>query len=307
MVGPQLLVNGMMGLGDGVYQRAIIRQLLPHYTVFLKTPWPAIYHDMPAVTLVDPQQTGLRTQLKNAQREQAKYRPLPPGVTQSMRIWYTRTGIQKYGSLPAAQVGHASETFPICRVGGADFRLPVPAQWQERARAIVGQTTKPLLVYRPLTVRTEWGSAGQRNPDADAYAQLLAAIRDRYFVVSVADLEDGKEWLVGPSVQADLELHGGQLDVEALVGLFSIAGLVFAAPGFAIAMAQAVGVPSVIVFGGHESSASYCRATTLAPALLIDPIRPCDCFHAGHACDKRIDVPVARQRLIEFVDRIAPR
>ena len=44
-----------------------------------------------------------------------------------------------------------------------------------------------------------------------------------------------------------------------------------------------------------------------ASALLIDPIRPCDCFHAGHACDKRIDVPVARQRLIEFVDRIAPR
>ena len=300
MVGKPLLVNGMHGLGDNIYERAIIRQLAQHYTVFLKTPWPAIFHDMPTVTLVNPA-SNLRTQRKNTAREAHKYKPAPPSTAQIARVWYRPADIPKYGSLPGAMIGFVQESLPACPLDSADFRLPVPDAWRQRARDAVGQHDKPLLVYRPLTVRTEWGSAGQRNPDAEAYTQLLASIRDRYFVVSVADLEDGQEWIVGPRVQADLELHRGQLDVEAIAGLFSIAGLIFAAPGFAIAMAQAVGTPSVIVFGGHESSASYRRAMIWAPVLMIDPVVPCDCFNGNHQCDKRIDTPAAIARLHDFV------
>src|ERR1035437_1238867 len=123
----ELLINGMHGLGDNIYSRAVVCQLLPHYAVFLRSPWPAIFHDMPTVTLVNPQ-TRLRTQIKNAQREGHKFRPAPSNATLTTRLWYTPTGITKYGSLPAALVGNTSETFPVCRVGGSDYRLPVPVQ-----------------------------------------------------------------------------------------------------------------------------------------------------------------------------------
>ena len=56
-----LVVHGMHGMGDNLYQRAVIRQVGP---VFLHTPWPQLYADIPNVTCLKTG-TRLRTQAKN--------------------------------------------------------------------------------------------------------------------------------------------------------------------------------------------------------------------------------------------------
>ncbi len=97
------------------------------------------------------------------------------------------------------------------------------------------------MVYRPLVERTEWNGCAARNPDHSAYAALFASIRDQFHVVSIADLVPNVEWISGARVEADQKFHAGELEFEALAGLFSIASLVFCSPGFAVILAQTVG------------------------------------------------------------------
>jgi len=294
----------MDGLGDNIHQRAAIRQLLGFYNpVYLRTPWPSVYHDLVASGLQLLQAEHLlRTQRKNQTREVVRYfRGHLPGNAQSHRIWYTRDGFRKHGSPLAAMLADSSLHVDRC-----DFSMPVRASWRDGVRPIAAQAKgRPIMVYRPLVVRHEWAWCAARNPDADAYHDLFAAIRDRYFVVSIADLEPDVEWIVSRPVKADLEFHHGELSFEMLAGLVSYAAMMFASPGFAIPLAQALRCPSVCVFGGYEPSDSFHVGRRLARHLAIAPIAPCPClgeFKDHHVCPKAIDMPRALAKLEGFVD-----
>jgi hypothetical protein len=290
----------MHGLGDNVHQRAVIRHLLgthPSTEFWLKTPWPCIYHDLVGDRLhvIDPA-TTLRTQRKNSMREQARFVP-PPRAFRRQRISYNLRLVQKTGSVLGSMI-RASLGRDI---DDADFSLPVPAAWQAKADALIGrQQNKPVMVLRPLVERTEWRGCAARNPDPVAYAELYNRIRDRFFVVSIADLVPGVEHSV-TNLRADICFHNGELDAEAIAGLMTGAALTFCSPGFAVPLSQAVGTPVAIVFGGFEYSRSFSYGRRFAPTLGIDPINPCQCFSHTHQCDKRIDLPAAHADIEEFI------
>lgn len=58
------------------------------------------------------------------------------------------------------------------------------------------QPDKPVAVIRPATVRKEWANPA-RNPDPKYLAEAARELRKHFYVVSLADLEKGEEWLVG--------------------------------------------------------------------------------------------------------------
>lgn len=299
-----VLLDGMHGLGDNIHQRAVVRRLhRAGHDVWLKTPWPCIYHDFVGdrFHLVGRGYT-LRTQAKNAKRERAVYSaaPVPRNAT-TMRVWYDYASIRTAGTFLGGMLrttlGRAADDVTL-----ADFTLPVPTAWRYKAAAFLGRPDRPVMFLRPLVERTEWGGCAKRNPDFEAYAALFNSIRERFFVVSVADIVPGIEGTVGRKLEADLTLHAGELDAEALAGMMSLASLTFCSPGFAIVMAQAVGTPVVCVFGGHESSRFYLHGHRYNPTLGIDPIKPCECFSRTHNCDKRIDIPAATARITNFVE-----
>lgn len=293
-----LLVQGMHGMGDCLHQRALVRQLMASRQVWLETPWPAIYHDLvdDGLKLV-AKRSPLRTQAKNAAREADRYHAHRGFAPQTLKVRYSPAAVRARGSVLSAMLWQAgaAET-------GNDFRLPIREDWEARADALIASwgVDKPLMIYRPLVVRTEWGGCTSRNPDHAAYAELFRSIRDRFFVVSVADLAPGVEWAVGERVEADIELHAGELVFEELAALTSRAALTFAAPGFLTILAQAVGTPSVTVFGGYEDGRSFTAGAKWAPHLPIEPVRPCACFRHDHDCDKRIDLSAALPRLARF-------
>lgn len=302
--GLPIKMASMQGMGDNLHQRALVRQLMQQNVVYLDTPWPSAYHDLvgPRLHLVPPVATTLRTQAKNVAREAAKYdTPKAPRQVRMVRTWYTGEDVRREGSILAAMVKNAGCTMP------ADFRLPVPQEWLDTIDAYIGMwaPTKPIMVLRPLVERTEWAGCAGRNPDFTAYLQLYLWLRSHYFVISVADLVPGKEWLVQDSMQADVELHQGELSFELLVALTKRAALVYCSAGFAPILAQAVGTPVVCVFGGHESSMTIKDGVGFAPTLGIDPIVPCSCFDHKHTHQKAIDLSKAFQDLYDFTGRIA--
>lgn len=293
-----LIVRGMHGLGDCLRSRSIIRQLMKVHgnDIWLETPWPCLYHDMDIRLVNKP--SRLRTQAKNAQREQTRFSKEPlPFRAQSLRVDYPPDTVRRHGSVLAAMSAQ-------CGVEIDDFSMPVPNEWNQRALALINEwkPTRPIMIYRPLIERTEWGGCRNRNPDKAAYAALFESIRDQFFVVSVADLVDRVEWMVSEPVKADVEYHAGELDIEILAGLTELSALVYTSPGFAAVLAQSVGTPSVVVFGGYENSKSFYAEKTPAPYLGIDPIHPCECFSHHHNCRKEIDMPLATEKLKRFIE-----
>jgi hypothetical protein len=304
---PALLLQGMHGLGDNLHQRGIIRLLMTRYDVTLESSWVAPYHDLIAKGLrVINKPTSLRTQAKNAKREAGLFAKGAPAGARVRKVWYSPQEVRANRGVFAAMCRNCDVDY-----GKADFRLPVPVEWVEAAKAAV-PTDRPILVYRPLVERTEWLGCKARNPDHDAYAALFASVRDRFHVVSIADLVPGKEWAVGhdaaaPAGYVDQRFHAGELPFETLAGLFSIAAMVFASPGFAVILAQAVETPVVCTFGSYEASYSFSGGARFSPYLGIDPIVPCDDFRHDNTRDKSIDVEAAKARLAVFAEEAIER
>lgn len=302
-----LLVRGMHGLGDNIRQRAIIRQLMVSHDVWLESSWVSVYHDLIGEGLkVVHKPTRLRTQAKNAARESDSFsRSRLPSGARAIAVNYPPEMVRQHGSVMAA----------MCSVTGtdiaaADFRLPIPMAWRAKAAAWIERwnADRPILLYRPLVDRpSDWGGCAARNPDHAAYAELFRSIRDRFFVVSVADLVPGKEWIVGEPIDADAECHAGELEFETLAALTSVAAMVFCSPGFAGVLAQAVGTPVAMTFGGYERSSFFFEGAKSAPVLGIDPVDPCDCFSHHHACRKSIDLEQAKARLELFASEAIER
>ncbi|MBZ9921906.1 hypothetical protein LB579_29895, partial [Mesorhizobium sp. BR1-1-7] len=85
-----LFIRGMHGLGDNLHQRAVIRQLMPRFDVYLESSWIAPYHDLIADGLkVLHKRTVLRTQSKNADRERNLFWRGSIPIARQMQISYS--------------------------------------------------------------------------------------------------------------------------------------------------------------------------------------------------------------------------
>lgn len=298
-------------MGDCIHQRAVLRQLMATYTVSLETSWASMYHDLIAEGLIVMRRSvSLRTQNKNQQREAALFSSRRP-VGNTVRI--------RYGGGEVMQTESKTVLEAMCRSAGvsfadADYTLPVPDPWFQELFKTLGPITtntltartKPWLVYRPLVARPEWRGSMVRNANPQHYAELFQLIRDTFFVVSVADLEPGREWIVGPELKADLTLHRGELTFETMAALFKAADLVYTSSGFAAILAPAVKTPVVSIVGGYEALSAHASGAKFVPYLGIGPRVECACWtsQCRQTCDKAIDMDMAADQLRAFVSQI---
>jgi hypothetical protein len=297
-----LLVQGHHGLGDNLHQRGVIRQLMQHHEVWLETSWASLYHDMIQDGLhVIGKPTSLRTQCKNAQRpsERALFSPQPPPRTPRIRLHY-------HGSVAASTKSQTIlEAMCRCAPGtsyeNADYSLPIPGGWFKLIADLPIPDNRPVLIYRPLVARREWRGSEKRNAQPNAYAQLFASIRAGFFVVSIADLVPNMEWIVGPHLKADLELHAGELSFEALAALFAYADLTYTSSGFAAVLALAVNTPVISIVGGYERAQWHNTKPDLYCG--IEPIKPCACSRSNcmTPCTKEIDITSAADKIASFL------
>lgn len=300
----RIMIEGMHGLGDNLHQRGLLKQLLAMgHEVHLASSWIAPYHDLidDLGLKVFKRPTTLRTQTKNAYREEHKFSTAPQKPDKVLRISYSGEQVRAHKSVLGAMC--ASIGVDYTRV---DFRMPVPDAWKQAALAKITAANnntipdKPILFYRPLVARTEWTGCGARNPDQSVYAELLKHNFSDYFIVSIADLVPGKEWLVGTPIRDNIRFHSGELNFEELAGLMALSDVAYTSPGFAVPLAQAISTPVVCIFGGYERSYSFSGGARFSHYLGIDPIKPCDCFAHNHKCDKRIDIPRAHRAIVAF-------
>lgn len=258
-----MLIYNHRGLGDNLYERAFVKNLPK--PVYLDTPWPEIYQDIPDVHFIRPQ-TTLRTQQKNIARHTNWI--LPPGRQPTRQIRYGAEGI-----IPGMTACFG--------VAPAEFDLPPLPPSPVEGRYVV---------VRPVTVRSEW-RADTRNPDP-WYVQWAAvqAHSRGYKVISVADLQDGQEWIVGNAPMASQYFHKGELPVEQLLALVKGAAAVIGGIGWLVPAALCAKVPAWIVCGGQGG---YNAPELITPKGQMNitfavPDNFCRCRQKIHNCNKEI-------------------
>lgn len=266
-----LLIRGPVGLGDTIYLRAALREVMDRHDVYVETVWPQLFGGLPIKCV--RRATRLRTQEKNAARPDLQWSAQPHGIPQQ-RVHYVGTkGTMLAGMFAALGAQPARITFD----------LPAFPLFPTRRR--------PYVVIRPATLRREW-SAAARNPRPEYLALAADRLRADFDVVSVADLAPGIEWPVGDLPYADERFHAGELQVERLMALVAGAAGVVGGVGWAVPAAVAYRVPLFLIYGGcgqHDG-----------PARIFDPRMPtgnvhhalpdrfCLCSDRAHACNKTI-------------------
>lgn len=258
-----MIINGMLGLGDNLFERPFIKALPK--PAYLQTPWPSLFSDIEGVHFIRPQ-TTLRTQAKNIARHTNWV--MPPGRQPTRQIRYGAEGI-----IPGMTACFG--------VAPAEFDLPPLPPSPETGKYVV---------VRPVTVRQEW-RADTRNP-GEGYVKkaALEAIRRGYKVVSVADLQDGAEWLTEDAPPANVVYHKGELPVEQLLALVQGAAAVIGGIGWIVPAALCAKVPAWIVCGGQGG---YNAPELITPKgqtniTFAVPDNFCRCRQKIHGCDKRI-------------------
>lgn len=271
-----LYVQGMRGLGDGIFQRPFIRAANEQRMVYLETPWPELYADLPNVFPVKAA-TTLRTQAKNAARQpDSVWHPAPSRCDRVVMGYGTR-------ELARGSIVQALEAKLPLR--GAPFIFDLPP-------APVG-TTKgghPYVIVRPVTLRREWANPA-RNPDPSALFKVCQWLQDAgFWVVLVADLKEGEEHVVGPLPPHDAAFLAGEKNVVDLMAMVRGAAAVVGGVGWIVPMAIAAGTPLFVLQGGqlgHNGPDKITdRRMNLSRVGWAKPRYPCACERMNHNCRK---------------------
>lgn len=285
---PPLLIQGMQGLGDNFYQRAVIRQLPRLEEAYLETPWPQLYEDL-GIRLVKPN-TRLRTQAKNINRPYGQWSKAPNLVTKRHL---------SYAGKPGTMLEQLFNGLSIDQPRYVDFSGPLMP---------VKIGVDPYIVIRPVTVRSEWPADARNQLPEDLY-RVVERLRPHYRIFSVADLDGQHEWPVGELPYADKRFHKGELEFEPLMELITNAAAVVGGVGWLVPAAVAYQVPMFLMFGGwglHNGPARIFDPRM--ETQLIQQVMPqnfCMCASHTHKCDKRI--PDLDAQIELFLLRLAQR
>lgn len=274
-----LVIKGMYGLGDNIMQRPFVRAAADREgQVFLQTPWPELYADLPKVKPVRSM-TRLRTQQKNERRAAPQLWARCPTGARIAKISYGHAALEQ---------GTIYQAMDACLpLAGAPFVMDLP---RFRTRKI-DTGGRPLAVIRPVTARREWLNAA-RNPLPEYVCQIADRLAATHYVVVIADLVPGEEWLIGDLPVADLVLVRGELTTMEALGLVAKADVVVGGVGWIVPASLALRRRAFIVLGGQgaHNAPSVILDDRVDSSLLgfAQPDRYCLCSDKGHNCDREI-------------------
>jgi hypothetical protein len=282
----------MWGLGDNLFQRPFVKKLSEHHEIYLDTPWPEIYEDLPVKFVLKPR--PLRTQMKNVERQPKDRWTSPPTFSiDARRISYLGFG-ENHLSIPTA----------------ISLKFGIPIDWStwdlpRGGSCPIEGPCAPIAVIKTTTVRAEWKSQS-RNPKPEFVNWIAGELMATHFVVAVGDIYGHAETLVGDPPPCHLALNRGELQVEQLIALVRFADIIVGGVGWNVPMSIALKTKSFVVLGG--------RGAHNAPSIITDPAMDlsrigfatpknfCQCSTAQHDCDK--DIPDLAEQWQSFCARV---
>ncbi len=269
-------IDGMRGLGDNIFQRAYVKEL--DSQVHLQTPWPELYRDLPNVKVLKSE-TSLRTQNKNVRgQEESVWTQKLVNYDKKLKLTYgNKASLGSIQGMFQGELGVRPKHFDLPNFNCV---LNLPEQ-------------RKIAVVRPVTLRKEWFNCA-RNPDPIYIAEAIAILRQKgFFIISIADLKENEEWLVGEDLDVDLKFHSGELDVINLLGLIKKADVLIGGVGWILPAAISYDKELLLIAGGqgaHNSEEKIAdpKRVQKNKVCWVLPDDYCMCTNPRHQCSKKI-------------------
>lgn len=291
----KIYIKTFDGFGDNLYTRSVIKELIKNKDVYIQTPLPDIYRDLPVKFVYT--QSEYRTQSKIKPSKHIKFNDAPDikaielKYDQDLYTSNVMTILLKKVNLPLDT--KLEWDLPDFTEELSELNLNIPLD-------------KKIAIVRPSTIRMEW-PVPSRAADQTYINWCSSTLMDwGYHVISVADLEKDKEWLYNNmDIHAHQKFYKGEVPIYALLELIKKAELVVGGSGFIVPATVSANTNLFLILGGRLGYDS--PAKTLHPTMDMSkiscalPTNPCRCGQDDHDCDKRIhDIDY---KFLEFVSK----
>lgn len=296
-----ILVTSMDGFGDMIYTRPFIKALSKYHNVYLRTVLPKLFSDIPNIKFIKQENKSFRTQQKH-RTDDVEYVAIPEGIKE-IAPFYDAKDLAK-----SSIVGSMFSKFDLPFHEPLEWNLPdFSKDFYESGYADMIPRDRKIAIIRPATIRTEW-RIHTRNAKPEYIAWVCKVLKEYgYFTISIADLEEGKEWLAeGIDNSADLKFHKGELGMFGTMHLISMANIVVGGSGFIIPTCASTDTPQFIIFGGRGMYDSpykvYHPSMNMKKIGWALPQHFCRCTHPMHSCNK--EIPTLESDLLKFLEKI---
>lgn len=297
----KLHIETFAGFGDCIYSRGIIRELCKTYEIYIETPLPDMFRDLPVNFIYTT--TKYRTQSKIKPSNKIKFVNLPENI-KKIKLHYDHD--------------LASSTVMTMLLKQCELPLDTKLTWdlpdfsdELKEANIQIPKDKKLAIVRPATIRAEWKVITRPPNPQYLYWASHALMEYGYHVISVADLEPDVEWLhMGQDVVANKKLYKGELPMYALLELMKQAEVVVGGSGFIVPAAISANTNLFIIFGGRMLYDSPHKIIPVHTKSLVNwamPANPCRCGIDIHpegepTCNKYI--PDIDSKFMEFMLKV---
>lgn len=289
-----MIIKTNQGIGDCLYLRPVLKWL-PHNDLYLMTPWPQLFHDIPKIKFIR-YDTQLRTQRENVQRDDLKWCSQEEDIDIFLE-WYDLRHYTIVGYYCQQILGYQPKWF--------DNSLPVPDAWFEQARQLIDDKNvdnKKICLIRPNTLRNEW-LCPARNPKTEYLQRFIDQNRDEFFFIGLANLADGKEFYDGVLKNVDWEITTG-VSLETVIGMFCLSSVIITSPSFWSALGLALNSNMLVIHGAHEPHFAIndrrCRATK---CTFVEPCPFDICDKEKPDAYKDIDLQILDAAFREVIQR----
>jgi ADP-heptose:LPS heptosyltransferase len=261
----ELYFLGCDGFGDNVCQRVLIKGLAKSYhTIYLRTPAPEFYWDIPNVKFVFPNHLPpyFRIQKRNAER-QKKEIWTSVSLDGIHKIFWTTCRMPYANNWMRGDAREVQERKD--RLNGEffkaydsildfDFSFPLKRSWVTGTKKLLESWNaegKKVCLVNPPTVRRGYPPTYfLRNPKMEHTQLLIDKYKEEYYYISLAHTEEDEEWLDGELSGIDKELVRAEASLPIIFGLVKLADMMIVHPSFFALLAIALKTKCFCIFGG---------------------------------------------------------
>ncbi|MEM3097512.1 MAG: hypothetical protein QXU32_02185 [Nitrososphaerales archaeon] len=292
-----VLVDAGVSLSDAFHLRPAMKALArKERRIYISTAWPQVFRDISCAGFVRPDESAVRTaaQRRNIERMAWVDSPQNPTV---LRGEYT-----SYRLIVGETLSMAMESALGVR-GDAqveDFRFHPDPKWIPEHAIRKLDPKKHWGIVHPPTLRKEFPNHA-RSP-FPLYIQRIVENTPWIDWISIASLDEDEELIDGkPIGGVKLRFDHGELSIEEIFGLMSMASIVLSGPCFMIPAACAIGTPGFFVFGGYMHPTTVIDPRASKFARWVAPYPFCNCKKHDHGCRKVIGLRKVTQAFGKFI------
>lgn len=316
----ELYFLGCDGFGDNVCQRILIKGLAKKYhTIYLRTPTPEFYWDIPNVKFIYPYHLPpyFRPQKRNAERQKKDvWTPVNLDSVHKLswdkcRIPYANSWMAGDAREAEARKDKLNEEFfkAYDSITDFEFSFPLKRSWVTGTKKLLDSWNvkrKKVCLINPPTLRRGYPMLILRNPKIEHTQLLIEQYKKEYYYICLAYTEEDEEWFDGELSGINKRLIRAEASLPILFGLVKLADMMIVHPSFFALLAIALKTKCYCIFGGsQEPEELFIKGMGLEnfESIAPDPF----CKNIDARSDYIENKEISEERIIEKFENLRSR